>query len=118
MFLKHVPRTSRCADAVQTAQLFETGPEIHLGTGEVIDLVPSIAECNALMGLDTDQMWKCDSIDEADRIIEVTEGPEADRVYWPVKFAWWRDSNLQLHGVITTGDLYVLGPDGKTIDRA
>lgn len=36
----------------------------------------------------------------------------------PFRFAWWRDPKDGLVGVVTTRNIFILGENGKTIDRA
>lgn len=41
---------------------------------------------------------------------------EAGRVV-PFRFVWWRDPKEGLRGVVTTRNIFILGDNGKTIDR-
>jgi len=44
---------------------------------------------------------------------DVTGGPD----FWVVHFAWWTDDDRGSFGIVTTHDLYIMGDNGKTIDR-
>lgn len=36
---------------------------------------------------------------------------------WEYRYAWWRNGEGLVHAVITSGRIYLLGDNGKTIDR-
>lgn len=37
---------------------------------------------------------------------------------WQYSYAWWTDENGAVQAVVTSGTLYLLGDNGKTIDKA
>lgn len=47
---------------------------------------------------------------------EIGEGEPT--AFWTLAYAWWSDPNEGEVGVITAGRIFILGEDGKTIDRA
>jgi hypothetical protein len=51
-------------------------------------------------------------------LIDVPNGQDEVGDYWLYRYAVWPDEFGENIGLMTSGDIYILNDDGKTIDRA
>lgn len=53
-------------------------------------------------------------------IVDRASNEEVENVasQWKYSYAWWTDENGVVKAVVTSGSLYIVGDNGKTIDRA
>ena len=104
MFVKHSPpHLSRLLDA--DWEIYEVVGRIEFGSVELPNTSPDKEELEDLFGVGGEYISLYLSPDN--------EGDEMIRAKYVVFF---QDGEL-LKVIVTTGDLYILGPDGATIDR-